>query len=71
MFMQRGAYRQPWAPAIPSTLGTSRPAMYQMAQPGAAKSDDGVSEHGIDIHTNPATPVKADNKADSPVRREE
>jgi hypothetical protein len=71
MFMQRGAYRQPWAPAIPSTLGTSRPAMYQMAQPGAAKSDDGVSEHGIDIQTNPATPVKADNKADSPVRREE
>ena len=71
MFMQRSAYRQPWAPAIPSTLGTSRPAVYQMAQPGAVKSDDGVSEHGIDIKTNPATPIKSDNKADSPARRDE
>jgi hypothetical protein len=39
-FMQRSVYRQPWAPAIPSTLGTSRPAVYQMAQSGAVKSDD-------------------------------
>ncbi|KAJ4379603.1 hypothetical protein N0V86_004784 [Didymella sp. IMI 355093] len=71
MFMQRGAYRQPWAPAIPSTLGTSRPAMYQMAQPGAVKSDDGTSEHEVDIKTNPATPVKADNKADLPAHCDE
>ncbi|KAJ4332803.1 hypothetical protein N0V87_008088 [Didymella glomerata] len=71
MFMQRGVYRQPWAPAIPSTLGTSRPAMYQMAQPGAVESDDGVSEHGVDIKANPTTPVKADSKADSPARRDE
>lgn len=71
LFMQRGIYRQPWAPAIPSTLGTSRPTMYQMAQPGAVKSDDGVSEHGIDTKTDPATPVKADSKVESPARHDE
>lgn len=71
MFMQRGAYRQPWAPAVPSTLGTSRPAVYQMAQSGAVKSDDDVSEHGIDVNTNPATPVKADDKADSSARQDD
>lgn len=71
MFMQRGAYRQPWAPAIPSTLGTSRPAVYHISQPGADKSDDGASEHDIETKTNPATPVNADNKADSPARRDE
>ncbi|OSS45011.1 hypothetical protein B5807_09365 [Epicoccum nigrum] len=70
-FMQRGVYRQPWAPAIPSTLGTSRPAVYQMAQSGAIKSDDGGSEQGIDIKTNPATPVKADKTAHSPARQDE
>ena len=70
-FMQRGAYRQPWAPAIPSTLGTSRPAVYQLAQSGAVKSDDGASEQGIDTKTNPATPVKADKTADSPARQDE
>ena len=69
--MQRGAYRQPWAPAIPSTLGTSRPAVYQLAQSGAVKSDDGASEQGIDTKTNPATPVKADKTADSPARQDE
>ncbi|KAH6614198.1 hypothetical protein C7974DRAFT_320801 [Boeremia exigua] len=71
MFMQRSAYRQPWAPAIPSTLGTSRPAVYQMTQPGAVKSEDGVSEHGIDSKTDPATPIKPDSKSDSPARRDE
>jgi hypothetical protein len=71
MFMQRGAYRQPWAPAVPSTLGTSRPAMGQMSQPGAVKSEDGTSEQGIDIQTNPATPVKTDNKDASPARRDD
>jgi hypothetical protein len=39
-FMQRNVYRQPWAPAISSTLGISRPAVYHMAQSGAVKSDD-------------------------------
>ncbi|KAJ8107938.1 hypothetical protein OPT61_g8523 [Boeremia exigua] len=70
MFMQRSAYRQPWAPAVPSTLGTTRPAVYQAAQPGAVKSDDGLSEHGVDVTTNPATPVKAD-KVDSPAHHDE
>lgn len=71
MYMQRGNYRQPWAPAVPSTLGTSRPAVYQMAQSGAVKSDDGASEEGIDSKATPATPVKSDSKADSPARRDE
>ncbi|CAO2654650.1 Nn.00g113830.m01.CDS01 [Neocucurbitaria sp. VM-36] len=67
MFMQRG-YRQPWAPAVPSTLGPSRPNTYHMTQGGAIKSDDGTSENGVDIKTNPATPVKADDKTTSPNR---
>lgn len=71
MYMQRNSYRQPWAPAVPSTLGTSRPAVYQMAESGAVKSDDGTSEQGIDNNDNPATPVKSESKADSPARREE
>jgi hypothetical protein len=52
--MQRSTCRQPWAPVIPSTLGTSRPAVYQMAQSGAVKSDDGGSEQGIDIDSDAA-----------------
>ncbi|KAH4104661.1 hypothetical protein HBH43_174960 [Parastagonospora nodorum] len=59
MFMQRG-YRPPWAPAVPSTLGTARPTMYQMSQAGALKSDDGISENGGGVQTNPATPVKVE-----------
>jgi hypothetical protein len=59
MFMQRG-YRPPWAPAVPSTLGTARPTMYHMTQPGAMKSEDGVSENDVDVKTNPATPVKVE-----------
>jgi hypothetical protein len=62
MFMQRG-YRPPWAPAVPSTLGTSRPAVYHMAQTGAIRSEDGVSENGVDVKTNPATPVKVEDKS--------
>lgn len=71
LFMQRGAYRQPWAPAVPSSLGTSRQTVYQMSQNGAVQSDEGTSDRGVDIKTNPATPVKAENKSDSPGRREE
>ena len=68
VFMQqRGGYRQPWAPAVPSTLGPSRPNTYMM-QGGAIKSEDGVSDNGVDIKTNPATPVKADDKTISPNR---
>jgi hypothetical protein len=59
MFMQRG-YRPPWAPAVPSTLGPARPVMYHTSQAGAIKNDDGVSENGVDVKTNPATPVKVE-----------
>jgi hypothetical protein len=62
MFMQRG-YRPPWAPAVPSTLGTTRPTVYHMAQAGAIRSEDGVSENGVEVKTNPATPVKVEDKS--------
>ncbi|KAH7395206.1 hypothetical protein DE146DRAFT_633548 [Phaeosphaeria sp. MPI-PUGE-AT-0046c] len=64
MFMQRG-YRPPWAPTVPSTLGTARPAMYHAGQTGAIKSEDGASENGVDVKTNPATPVKTDARSGS------
>jgi hypothetical protein len=71
LFMQRGNYRQPWAPAVPSSLGTSRQVVYQMSQNGAVQSEEGTSDRGAEIKTNPATPVKVENKSDSPGRREE
>ncbi|KAF2871429.1 hypothetical protein BDV95DRAFT_494323 [Massariosphaeria phaeospora] len=61
-------YRAPWAPAVPSTLGMSRPAMHSLAQVGGVKVEDGASDHGIDIKTNPATPVKLDGESVSPHR---
>ena len=67
MFMHRG-YRQPWAPQVPSTLGTARPTTYYMSQPGGITSDDGASEHGIEVKTNPATPVKVEAASSSPGR---
>lgn len=67
MFMQRG-HRQPWAPAVPSTLGPARPSMYQMTQGGGIKSEDGASENGVDIKTNPTTPVKVEDTSVSPNR---
>ena len=60
-------YRQPWAPAIPSTLGMSRPVMQPMAHAGGLRAEDGGSEHGAD-NTTPATPVKEENST-SPTRR--
>lgn len=68
MFMQRG-YRQPWAPAVPSTLGPSRPSVYHMTQGGAVKSDDGTSDRGADIKNDPATPIKGEEKSSSPGRQ--
>ncbi|KAH7068780.1 hypothetical protein BKA63DRAFT_422342 [Paraphoma chrysanthemicola] len=65
MFMQRG-YRPPWAPAVPSTLGTARPTMYHAVQGGAIKSEDGTSENGVDVKTNPATPVKNEDRSATP-----
>jgi hypothetical protein len=67
MFMQRGQ-RQPWTPTVPSTLGPARPSMYYMPQGGPIKSDDGASENGVDVKTNPATPIKAEDKSISPSR---
>ena len=66
VFMQRG-YRQPWAPTVPSTLGPARPPMYPTTQ-GGAVNEDGLSENGADVKTNPATPVKTEAKAASPSR---
>jgi hypothetical protein len=63
LFMQRG-YRPPWAPAVPSTLGPARPTMYHTSQAGTIKNDDGVSENGVDVKTNPATPVKVETGRD-------
>jgi hypothetical protein len=59
MFMR--GQRQPWSPPVPSTLGPAR--SYYMPQGGPIKSDDGVSDNGVDVKTNPATPVKADTSA--------
>ncbi|KAF2829322.1 hypothetical protein CC86DRAFT_286393 [Ophiobolus disseminans] len=67
MFMHRG-YRQPWAPQVPSTLGTARPTMYHAPQAGAITSDEGASENGVDATTNPATPVKGGEGSSSPGR---
>lgn len=67
MYMQR-SYRQPWAPTVPSTLGPSRPSMYHMTQADGVKSEGGSSDNGVDIKTNPATPIKADDKTLSPSR---
>jgi hypothetical protein len=39
-----------------------------MPQGGPIKSDDGVSENGLDVKTSPATPVKAEDKSTSPNR---
>ncbi|KAI4714252.1 hypothetical protein J4E89_001702 [Alternaria sp. Ai002NY15] len=66
MFMR--GQRQPWSPPVPSTLGPAR--SYYMPQGGPIKSDDGVSENGLDVKTNPATPVKADDKSTSPSRND-
>ncbi|CAE7199469.1 hypothetical protein P3342_010248 [Pyrenophora teres f. teres] len=64
MFMR--GQRQPWSPPVPSTLGPAR--SYYVPQGGPIKSDDGASENGVGIKTNPATPVKAEDKSSSPSR---
>ncbi|RAR01478.1 rna-binding domain-containing protein [Stemphylium lycopersici] len=66
MFMR--GQRQPWSPPVPSTLGPARSSVYYVAQGGPIKSEDGASENGVNIKTNPATPVKADDKSASPSR---
>jgi hypothetical protein len=69
MFMnQQHTQRLPWAPQVPSTLGPARPSVYYMPKGGPIKSDDGASENGVDNKTNPATPVKAEDKSSSPSR---
>lgn len=70
MFMQRG-YRPPWAPAVPSTLGTSRPTMYHMDQNGSVNESERSLEHGNGVNVNaaPATPTRAEDTNTSPARR--
>jgi hypothetical protein len=71
LFMnQAQGQRLPWAPPVPSTLGPARPSVYYMPKGGPIKSDDGASENGngVEVKTNPATPVKADDKSSSPSR---
>ncbi|KAF2736141.1 hypothetical protein EJ04DRAFT_174654 [Polyplosphaeria fusca] len=68
---QQNRFRGPWTPTVPSTLGMSRSAMNPMVQMivpgGGIKVDhDGTSEHGIEIKTNPATPVKVEESTVSP-----
>ncbi|KAF1993599.1 hypothetical protein P154DRAFT_449807 [Amniculicola lignicola CBS 123094] len=70
---QTNRYRaHQWAPAIPSTLGMSRPTMHMMQSPmseGGIKLDqDGSANHAVEAKTNPATPVKADEASVSPNR---
>lgn len=69
---QPGRYRQPWAPAVPSTLGMTRSGTNPMAQtgmPGAMKAEhDGASDQGVEAKTNPATPVKIEEASTSPSR---
>ncbi|KAH8728641.1 hypothetical protein GQ44DRAFT_608986 [Phaeosphaeriaceae sp. PMI808] len=67
MYMARN-YRAPWAPAVPSTLGTARPTVYHITQAGAIKSEDGASENGVDAKTTPTTPVKVEDRPASPTR---
>ena len=40
-----------------------------MTQGSAIKSDDSASDHGVDINTNPATPIKAKDNNASPSQR--
>jgi hypothetical protein len=66
MFMR--GQRQPWSPPVPSTLGPTRSSLYYMPQGGPIKSEDGTLENGVEVKTNPATPVKSDDKSASPSR---
>ncbi|KAF2273047.1 uncharacterized protein EI97DRAFT_193193 [Westerdykella ornata] len=64
-------YRQPWAPAIPSTLGMSHSVMPTVAHAtipgGYVKTEQGdSSDRGPDVKADPATPVKKDNGSVSP-----
>jgi hypothetical protein len=61
-------YRQPWAPAVPSTLGMSRPVMHSISHAGGLRTEEGGSDHGADAKTTPATPVKEEHST-SPTRR--
>ncbi|KAF1964645.1 hypothetical protein BU23DRAFT_520895 [Bimuria novae-zelandiae CBS 107.79] len=61
-------YRQPWTPAVPSTLSTSRPAAHQMVHAVVFRNDHDGSDGGAEIKTNPATPVKQEASS-SPTRQ--
>jgi hypothetical protein len=61
-------YRQPWQPAVPSTLGMTRPVMQTVSHAGGLRTEDGGSEQGVDVKTTPATPIKKEESG-SPTRR--
>jgi hypothetical protein len=42
--------------------------MVQATLPAGIKVEDGSSDHGVDIKTNPATPVKKEDNSVSPGR---
>ncbi|KAH7130314.1 hypothetical protein B0J11DRAFT_482768 [Dendryphion nanum] len=71
-------FRQPWAPAIPSTLGMARSSMPHLTHGGYSsgiKADNGVKaeqdaalHHEVDNRATPATPVKIEGTTTSPGR---
>ncbi|CAI6342290.1 unnamed protein product [Periconia digitata] len=61
-------YRQPWAPAVPSTLGMARPSMHSMAHSSGIRTIDDGAESGAEIQAEPATPIK-EEPSTSPARR--
>lgn len=69
---QPGRYRQPWAPAIPSTLGMPGATVHSMVPNnltgGVKLEQDKASDYGTETKTVPATPVKVDEKTVSPSR---
>ncbi|PVH94928.1 hypothetical protein DM02DRAFT_660611 [Periconia macrospinosa] len=61
-------YRQPWAPAIPSTLGMSRSTMQSVAHTPGLRAVDNGAEPAAEVKATPATPIKEEASA-SPARR--
>jgi hypothetical protein len=58
---QAPRFRAPWAPNVPSTLGMSRSVIHPMVQAGIQAEHDGASDHGTEIKTTPATPIKKED----------
>ncbi|KAF2010012.1 hypothetical protein BU24DRAFT_400627 [Aaosphaeria arxii CBS 175.79] len=71
-FVPNQRYRQPYAPAVPSTLGTARPTMPPMllsaAQVPGKAGRDGSDDEGVENKPSPATPAKTAASSSSPAR---